>query len=905
MRKIKTGIILLLLLILSLAVMPVKTLTTHASVFASIQGYIIDKSYEAYANRIMTTGKVYAVEVNTQVSTSVDVSANNGSYKLTDLLPGTYQLSASAGLYPSTGYAYANTTLPYKITVKEGTNLTNINIPLNRGCKIEGFIRYISSQSMQPIRAIADNPWLKASITWLNYTVEAYDLKGNLKGQYNSSFQALSPQDATTSPFTIVGTQYAGLEPGTYHLKPWVFGYVNKTSTVVTATTLGGTVSSIYINLYSGGIISGTITFANPMGSPETPKAASDASGAIFGGNVGINVFDSSGALKGVCIHNWIPSTLYAHQETTAVGSDSYYLLNYDSAEKLGTNLSVDMSSAGRKLWGHFVYPLTGISSMPAGTWTIYYRAWYSAGGTAHCDVNIRILKSDGNVRTGIGQFVVQNVANSGTLTTTPQTLSGTYNWADYTVVDQTDYLEIDYYCEVTSPQASAYAYLRIDDHLLAPSDQTRATNINSAADDLTTTLRFYVLGFSEYYNKTYTGRAYKDYGLADGVYMVRVYLRGYLQKTTDTVAISQGGNSTIRVTMTRGGAIIATAHSMSGDSHIQWRYSGSNIKIYVHGTFWLYLGVMQDSIADRFVMRFSGLDYPISALQSGYLPVGLFDGTYKLTVYTYGYVQPVDVYATITQGSKIEVLLLAQLGCQVSGRLIFKTQNVITPLSEDVTFDVGVFDLNGTLKGDGGINSATRGASDAPFWRGGMGDYGLDAGTYQVKLIDCHGATVKYMQVANVTVTLAKLGDTVERQIIVHEMGRVYGIIKEYGALGNLVPLSGVKVNTTNGGGAIETISGDDGNYSLNLPVDRTNVNQPIKYKVTFSRYYFINQTIPVETYSGAKTLLNVVLVVVPEFPTGPTIILTLAYGLISLLLYRIKKGAKQAKIFRKKEPI
>lgn len=887
MKRIETGTMLLLLLFtLSLSAVPVKMPTPHAYVPPTIQGYIIDKNYQAYTQRIMTTGKVYAVEVNTNFSQSVEVTANNGSYKLTDLRPGTYKLTASAGLYPSTGYAYVNTTLPYVVTVADGANLTNVNIPLTRGCKIEGFIRYISSQTSQPIRAIADNPWLKSSITWLNYSVEAYDLKGNLRGQYNSSIPSPQP-DATTAPFSITGTLYVGLEVGDYQLAPWVFGYYNKTKTVVTATTLGGTISSIYINLYSGGIISGTISLVNSLGNPETPKSASDASGAIYGGNVGINVFDPRGILKGVYIHRWTASTLYAHQETTTVGSNTYYLPNYDGADQSGTSLSADMSSTGRKLWGQFVYSLTGISTIPACTWTIYYQTWYSAGGAAHCDLNILILKSDGTVRTTIGT----NVANSAGLTTTPQTLSGTYNWADYTVVDQTDYLEIDYYCEVTSAQASANAYLRIDDNTLPLSSQTRVVNINPAADDQSTSLKFYVSGLSEYYNKTYTGRAYKDYGLADGTYTIRVYIRGYVQKAVNTIIVTQGGNATIRIPMTRGGAIIATVNSMLGNSNILWRYSGFPLRIYIYGYAWIDPGFTQNPAVNNLVFRYCGVDYSVLLLQYGYLPSGIPDGGYKLITYTYGYLQPTDVSVVILSGAPASVTIPAQLGCRISGRIMFRSQNVPTPLSENIFIQVGVFDRNNILRAYSGTYAVYSGASSFPFSINGTSYSGLDKGNYSVRLLQSYG----YMQAQDANVTLSTLGDAVENlEIIAHKMGSLYGTIKTHGAQGALTPLSDVVVRTYSQGTVIETSTDDYGNYSLKLPVNLKNILTPIKYNVTFSKQYFINQTLPVETYSGATTLLNMVLEEVPEFPLGAPITLMLASSATFLLLTR-KKGKHQ----------
>jgi len=314
---------------------------------------------------------------------------------------------------------------------------------------------------------------------------------------------------------------------------------------------------------------------------------------------------------------------LYAHQETTLIGGSSYYLLKLASADTTGTSLTASAATLGRQLFGKFVYPLTGMSSIPASTWTIYYRAWYSSvtsalitnspssqsgawvnptyayaddtnfassstnnqqhkfggygfslptdasivqvrvrldvkaatndkiklevstdGGTtflattytspaltsteqtiwvdvtgwttwtvdkinsdkiwnrvtqvknaaqdttyldwipvevtyaalpsAHADVDILIRKSDDTVRTP----VASDVATSANLTATPSTLSGTYSWSAYTVVDQTDYLEIDYYLHVTIAIPDITASLRIDDNTLATANQTRAANV-------------------------------------------------------------------------------------------------------------------------------------------------------------------------------------------------------------------------------------------------------------------------------------------------------------------------------------------------------------------------------------------------------------------------------------------
>jgi hypothetical protein len=91
-----------------------------------------------------------------------------------------------------------------------------------------------------------------------------------------------------------------------------------------------------------------------------------------------------------------------------------------------------------------------------------------------HVDVDVLVRKSDGTIRTTLAS----GVADSADLTSTPTTLSGTYAMAAYSVVDQTDYLEIDYYVDVTSATSGFLAYLRIDDNALPIADQTKVANV-------------------------------------------------------------------------------------------------------------------------------------------------------------------------------------------------------------------------------------------------------------------------------------------------------------------------------------------------------------------------------------------------------------------------------------------
>jgi hypothetical protein len=97
-----------------------------------------------------------------------------------------------------------------------------------------------------------------------------------------------------------------------------------------------------------------------------------------------------------------------------------------------------------------------------------------AAPPVGHVDMDILVRKFDGSVRVTLAT----GVADSADLTLTPATFSGAYSMVEYDVVDQTDYLEVDYYVDVTSATAGTQAYLRIDDNALPVSYQTRVTNV-------------------------------------------------------------------------------------------------------------------------------------------------------------------------------------------------------------------------------------------------------------------------------------------------------------------------------------------------------------------------------------------------------------------------------------------
>jgi hypothetical protein len=115
----------------------------------------------------------------------------------------------------------------------------------------------------------------------------------------------------------------------------------------------------------------------------------------------------------------------------------------------------------------------TTISTRPVD-WVCSAVVINPATAVGHCNVDVLIRKSDNTVRT----IIATNAAGSVDLTTTPSTITGAYSFPGYTVVDQTDYLEIDYYVQVTTAASGVNAYLRIDDPVLGPLDQTKTINV-------------------------------------------------------------------------------------------------------------------------------------------------------------------------------------------------------------------------------------------------------------------------------------------------------------------------------------------------------------------------------------------------------------------------------------------
>jgi len=180
-----------------------------------------------------------------------------------------------------------------------------------------------------------------------------------------------------------------------------------------------------------------------------------------------------------------------AHSESMTVSGSPYYLLKEgfaaDGTAITETTDAIPKQTTGRWLlhdeadasrYARHVFPLTGIDVIPAHTMTVYYRGrtvdeWRN-NGVASLSIDVIIRQADGTIRKTIAADVAE--AELATYDTW-LTVSATYDFGEYTVVDDSDYLEIAYYGKSSGDGAKrdgSYIKLAVDDDSLATADQTR-----------------------------------------------------------------------------------------------------------------------------------------------------------------------------------------------------------------------------------------------------------------------------------------------------------------------------------------------------------------------------------------------------------------------------------------------
>lgn len=185
------------------------------------------------------------------------------------------------------------------------------------------------------------------------------------------------------------------------------------------------------------------------------------------------------------------PPVLTAHTETVSPGGTSFSMLKgwtpADGAAVTATTASISQNETGRWLLHNsadasrnatHLFPLSGINKIAAASWTVRYRGradgWASGSFiNAFLSIDIIIRQADGSIRATVATDCARAVFTGSDNWVD---ISASYSFPGYTVVKDTDYLEIDYYgnSENEGPNGTSYLRLRVDDSSLPESSQTR-----------------------------------------------------------------------------------------------------------------------------------------------------------------------------------------------------------------------------------------------------------------------------------------------------------------------------------------------------------------------------------------------------------------------------------------------
>jgi len=313
----------------------------------SISGTICDDDTSG-CSTILAKGVVLAKNTAGQVVARGFVNQTTGAFNVPGLAPGTYQVQASAGLFNGVAYSLSD---PISVPVSGGHNGSPGSIHLHRAPQVCGKITYENDNPIPvPIlHSLSDHPYLtkigvKADSYKLNITVEGYDPSGHTFRNMTTSL------DQASDNFILItglgemyfggdpyGTEFAGLPPvssGSYQmsLRFSITGYLQKFTETVTVSVAAGRTFPLQCNnpnpnpvvMLSAGVITADIQFFN-LAVPETPAQAeistdlSSPSGSLFGGNILVQAYDHSGALRGVTVVNGTANGITTYKDVTSL----------------------------------------------------------------------------------------------------------------------------------------------------------------------------------------------------------------------------------------------------------------------------------------------------------------------------------------------------------------------------------------------------------------------------------------------------------------------------------------------------------------------------------------------------------------------------------------------------------
>jgi hypothetical protein len=381
------------------------------------------------------------------------------------------------------------------------------------------------------------------------------------------------------------------------------------------------------------------------------------------------------------------------------------------------------------------------------------------------------------------------------------------------------------------------------------------------------TSIPFFVLGLSEFYNRTYSGTwRVKDYGLGTpGTigqnYRIRVYIRGYLEAREVTVLLPKGRMYNATYDMLRGGFIqvgVSSFNNRLGTRALQAEKEfilfGAPIPPRARVYFYLdslTLGYVEKILAPGVVgvtptsitVNFAGMNWVIrEIIYFGFQPTAIPEADVRINAYTIGYVQQMPISVFVTPGTGIQTFMAILIANKVTADVpLFQDEFLFTALAEFAFTRLEVYDTASVLRGVQVVNY-TAGTTLLNFTVLGFGglphffyvdpsgmrhfDYGLDTGDYNVVLPEFGFTWRRHFMQTTFPPTIA-FPDLQFTQGVVFRATRLAVITQGFGVLvrgfnntvgSEVVELSWVLVEAENATSRRSTTT-LDGNYTLHVP--------------------------------------------------------------------------------------
>jgi hypothetical protein len=669
--------------------------------------------------------------------------------------------------------------------------------------------------------------------------------------------------DATTGFFNITGL-YAGeyrLEGSAGFFADTGFAYAPTASITTYPVSGGGDTRISNFTLNRGGVINGSITYTDQLGAVLKPLDSPYLKALHYTGlNYTVEAYDDAGRI--VASRTYKSQNIPTEQYSLTIRNGTKYV-DYPA---LGTEFAgIGLGTYTIRVWVYgFTQPI--IPSVPL---TLY--GYVNNIGDTRLPYGAAV---SGKIRLKIGPFGTEETPNDAEaatfLTRTGRHFGG----------------------NILGELFDSGGSLRGLTVLNRTSANGTCLYADYSSGDQTQLLRFYILGFSEFLNKSYSG-TWKvgaaagpspwDYGLEPGSYYVHLWIRGYTQEKFDTFTLGSGSNQTIYVDLRRAGSVdvgVTSAVVRPGTTFpqqpVNWRFLNlcptPRLRVYFYGSSGSAVGFAEQvlttaspSVTNTTAsLNFTGHNWSIDDIVlRGFFPSALLGDNYDVKGYTYGYVQaqPASVSISLTPYSPTHVrmsfvLLIAgrisgSVSLQMAGSFVSLTENVaITAQVTSGGLLMGTSTFNATA-GLPAFNFSTYGF----FGRGHFfyvdpagvewNDYGLDARTYSVIIPD-FGYHRRFQQQMSVSADLPELGWEVGVFFTMERLIRITGVVTGYNK--DRLPVLLVWATVTTNGATSYTYDGD---FYIHVPAGT--------YTVTFSCPGYVDQSRTVTTNDqiGVDTVL------------------------------------------------